>query len=175
MYSYFIAISFVVATFTVEGFLPAAAFLQHSPAIVSHHTWTKGVNSYVIPNSQINPDALFWRKAAYSRNHLVFLPKSVQTQRKSVASIQTSLFGLGFGEIVVILLVLGAVLGPESVGRLVKTSGARAQELSEELKRVPEEFQKGMEEGEGDARARKAKRIKIVRDEEDLRDERDGK
>ena len=108
-------------------------------------------------------EVTFWSRA--SNNRIMIIPKSIGIQRKSVASVQTQLFGLGFGEIAVILLVLGAVLGPENIGRIAKTSSSRAQEISEELKRVPDEFQKGMEEGETEARARNAKRIKIVREE----------
>mmetsp|Transcript_10742 Transcript_10742/g.14223 ORF Transcript_10742/g.14223 Transcript_10742/m.14223 type:complete len:156 (-) Transcript_10742:280-747(-) len=100
-------------------------------------------------------------------DRLYFLPQIVQNQRRSVAPIQTSgLFGLGFGEIAVVLVVVGFVLGPKKIGNLITSSSNRAQDLSEEIKKVPEEFQKGMEEGESDVRARKAKRIRVLKDDE---------
>lgn len=79
------------------------------------------------------------------------------------------LFGLGFGEIVIILVVIGAVLGPEKLVSLAKNSGDTANEFKEELAKVPDEFKKGMEEGEIEARSRKAKPVKMVKkkDEDD--------
>ena len=86
--------------------------------------------------------------------------------RQSVAGIQMKgLFGLGFGEIAVILIVVGFVLGPQNIGRLVRSSADRASALKDEIERVPEEFQKGLEEGESNVRARKARVIKVVKDE----------
>lgn len=87
----------------------------------------------------------------------------VKRQRKSVGSIQMmGLFGLGLGEIGVILLVVAFVLGPQTLGKLARGSVAVAKEYKEELSKVPEEFQKGLEEGEADARARKARPIRPV-------------
>ena len=97
----------------------------------------------------------------------VALPQHLQRQRKSVASVQLhGIFGLGLGEIAVILVVVGFVLGPQNLGRLAASSTKRANALKDELQRVPEEFQKGMEEGESTARARKARVIKVIKDED---------
>ena len=88
--------------------------------------------------------------------------------RQSVASVRMQgLFGLGFAEIAVILVVVAAVLGPETLGRLVRTSADRATAIKDELEKVPEEFQKGMEEGESNVRARKARVIKVIKDDEE--------
>jgi Sec-independent protein translocase protein TatA len=61
------------------------------------------------------------------------------------------------------------LVGAEKLGELVKDSGKTAGELKladDELKNVPGEFQKGMEEGEqADARCRKAKQMKPVDDD----------
>jgi sec-independent protein translocase protein TatA len=84
-------------------------------------------------------------------------------QRRSVASVQTcGLFGLGLPEIALILVAVVFLVGPEKLGELVRESGKTARELADELKNVPEEFQKGMEEGESEARSRKAKQMKPV-------------
>lgn len=81
------------------------------------------------------------------------------------------IFGLGVGEIVVILVVVGFVLGPQNIGRLLRSSADRASALQEELEKVPEEFQKGMEEGESSVRARKARVIKVTKDKEAEKEE----
>mmetsp|Transcript_48887 Transcript_48887/g.72634 ORF Transcript_48887/g.72634 Transcript_48887/m.72634 type:complete len:151 (+) Transcript_48887:141-593(+) len=81
-------------------------------------------------------------------------PCSLQTQRKSVGTVTTmGLFGLGGPEIAIILIVGAFVLGPEKLASLGRDAGKMAGELKE----VPKEFQKGIEEGEAEARAIKAK------------------
>ena len=134
----------------------AWAFLPAHPA---------GNSLHVTPTSSTHPQAFADSSRILSPNHrLQNLPRSVRVQRKSFAPIQTAgLFGLGLGEIGVILVVVGLVLGPQNLGRVVSASSTRAQELAEGAKKVPEEFQKGMEEGESDARSRKAKRIKVIK------------
>jgi Sec-independent protein translocase protein TatA len=72
------------------------------------------------------------------------------------------LFGLGGLEIAVILVGVGLVLGPEKIMDMMRSSGDTANEFKEELSKVPEEFKKGMEEGEIEARSRKARPIKKV-------------
>lgn len=95
--------------------------------------------------------------------------------RHSVASVRMQgLFGLGFAEIAVILVVVAAVLGPETLGRLVRTSADRATAIKDELEKVPEEFQKGMEEGESNVRSRKARVIKVIKDEDKDEDKDDA-
>lgn len=96
-----------------------------------------------------------------------FLPKSVQKQRKSVANVQTAgLFGLGLPEIAVILVAGLLVVGPEKISEMVRASGQVAGELKNELRDVPEEFKKGLEEGETNARSSKAKKMEPVPDDE---------
>lgn len=85
------------------------------------------------------------------------LPPAVHRQRQSVAGVQTmGLFGLGAPEIVIILVAAAFLLGPEKLAELGKDAGKMATELKE----VPKEFQKGLEEGEIEARSKKAKVIK---------------
>jgi Sec-independent protein translocase protein TatA len=72
------------------------------------------------------------------------------------------LFGLGTGEIVLILIGIAVVLGPEKLIEMAKSSGDTANEFKEELSKIPDEFKKGMEEGEIEARSRKAKPMKRV-------------
>ena len=94
------------------------------------------------------------------------IPAALLRQRRSVAPVQTmGLFGLGFPEIALILVVLAFLLGPEALANLARDTGKTAGEFTDELKKVPEEFKKGLEEGEIEARSRKAKRIKPENDE----------
>lgn len=67
-------------------------------------------------------------------------------------------FGLGFGEIVIIGVAVGFLLGPETIGKWFRSSVESAAQVARE---VPEEFQKGLEEGESEARSRTAKVIRV--------------
>jgi sec-independent protein translocase protein TatA len=79
-----------------------------------------------------------------------------------VATIQTQgLFGLGFLEIAIILVAAAFVIGPNNVSKIAGSLAGQAKTefdgLPEELKKIPEEFQKGVQEGEINAKARQAK------------------
>ena len=69
------------------------------------------------------------------------------------------LFGLGGFEIAIILVAGAFVLGPEKLAEMSRGAGKMSSELTD----IPREFQKGLEEGEADARSRKAKPMKKVR------------
>jgi Sec-independent protein translocase protein TatA len=76
-------------------------------------------------------------------------------QRRSFGVVQTrGLFGLGGPEIIIILVGVAFVLGPEKLIALGKDAGKAAGDISKE---VPKEFQKGFDEGEVNARSRTAK------------------
>lgn len=68
------------------------------------------------------------------------------------------LFGLGAPEIAIILIAAAFLLGPQKLAELGKDAG----KIAGELKEVPKEFQKGLEEGETNARAMKAKSMESV-------------
>ncbi|KAL3920943.1 MAG: hypothetical protein SGARI_006813, partial [Bacillariaceae sp.] len=73
------------------------------------------------------------------------------------------LFGLGAAEIAVILIVVAFVLGPDQIGKMAGNMAGRVKgELPDELKKIPDEFQKGYEESTVNARARNAKKMKKV-------------
>jgi Sec-independent protein translocase protein TatA len=96
------------------------------------------------------------------------LPVVLQRQRISVAPVQTmGLFGLGTAEIVVVLVVVAFVIGPQNIGRIAASSFKQADAMKDELMKVPDEFKKGMEEGEMEARARKARPINRVVEKDD--------
>jgi sec-independent protein translocase protein TatA len=87
------------------------------------------------------------------------LPVGLKRQRFSVARVQTmGLFGLGLPEIAIVLVVGAFLLGPEKIGNIAgSVKGAADGGIPDELKKIPEEFKKGVEEGESNARARAAK------------------
>mmetsp|Transcript_620 Transcript_620/g.867 ORF Transcript_620/g.867 Transcript_620/m.867 type:complete len:140 (-) Transcript_620:2304-2723(-) len=87
------------------------------------------------------------------------LPSAITNSRKSVANVQTmGLFGLGGPEIVIILIAAAFLLGPQKLAEL----GGEAGKMASDLKDVPKEFQKGMEEGEIEAKSRKAKQMEDI-------------
>lgn len=89
-------------------------------------------------------------------------------QRRSVAAVQTQgLFGLGGLEIAVILIVVAFIIGPEKLGSMVGGIKTSLDDVPDELKKIPEEFQKGLEEGEINARARNAKKMDPPRKKEE--------
>ena len=91
-------------------------------------------------------------------------PLSIQRQRKSIANVQTmGLFGLGTLEIIVILGAAAFLIGPQQLG---KWAGELKTDLPDDIKRIPEEFQKGVEEGEVASRARRAKPMDALPDED---------
>eukprot|EP00816_Leptocylindrus_hargravesii_P001771 CAMPEP_0196808212 /NCGR_PEP_ID=MMETSP1362-20130617/8203_1 /TAXON_ID=163516 /ORGANISM="Leptocylindrus danicus, Strain CCMP1856" /LENGTH=142 /DNA_ID=CAMNT_0042182461 /DNA_START=42 /DNA_END=470 /DNA_ORIENTATION=- len=73
------------------------------------------------------------------------------------------LFGLGGPEIAIILVAAAFLLGPEKLAELGKDAGKMAGELKE----VPKEFQAGIEEGEKNAKAMKAKTATPVEEPEE--------
>ena len=110
-----------------------------------------------------------WPTSPFHRQQTAsFLPRSIQNQRKSFANIQTmGLFGLGVPEIAIIVVAALFVLGPEKLSEMVRASGKVAGELKDELRDVPKEFQKGLDEGETNARSTKAKKMDPVPDTDD--------
>jgi Sec-independent protein translocase protein TatA len=103
-------------------------------------------------------------------NTKAFLPTSVQKERKSVANVQTmGLFGLGPAEIAIIVVAVLFVLGPDKISELVRESGKVAGELKDEARQVPDEFKKGLEEGQTNVRSKKAKKMEqVTADDESL-------
>ena len=82
-------------------------------------------------------------------------------QRRSVAAVQTQgLFGLGGLEIAVILIVVGFIIGPQKLGEMAGQFKGGLDDVPDELKKIPQDFMKGVEEGEINARARNAKPMK---------------
>lgn len=143
----FIILSALLALSGVDAFVPSpGTAAAHSSPVISGPFLNKNTPSLL---NQEN------------------VPTAVTRQRRSVASVQTmGLFGLGLPEIALILVAAVFLVGPQKLGELVKESGKTAGELADELKNVPAEFQKGMEEGEMEARSRTAKQMKPVEEDD---------
>ncbi|VEU40792.1 unnamed protein product [Pseudo-nitzschia multistriata] len=91
--------------------------------------------------------------------------------RRSVANVQTmGLFGLGAPEIAIILAAGAFVIGPEALGNMLGSAAGNLKneygDLPNELKKIPEEFQKGFEESTENAKARNAKQMEVLPDED---------
>jgi sec-independent protein translocase protein TatA len=138
----------------------ASAFLPHVPM--------QGHGRALIPSSQSGTGQHLKQRIKSARR----IPIPVQRQRRSVGVVQTmGLFGLGLPEIAVILVAVAFVVGPEKIGNIVRDSGDKASEFTDELKQVPTEFQKGLKEGEQNAKARTAKPMEKVPSDVDDSDE----
>mmetsp|Transcript_26900 Transcript_26900/g.39822 ORF Transcript_26900/g.39822 Transcript_26900/m.39822 type:complete len:139 (-) Transcript_26900:93-509(-) len=89
-------------------------------------------------------------------------PAALENERKSVAAVQTmGLFGLGLPEIALILVAGAFVVGPQKLAELGRDAG----KMTKQMKEVPKEFQKGVGEGEIEARSKKAKPMDTKEDE----------
>eukprot|EP00535_Pseudo-nitzschia_heimii_P007210 CAMPEP_0197177282 /NCGR_PEP_ID=MMETSP1423-20130617/2944_1 /TAXON_ID=476441 /ORGANISM="Pseudo-nitzschia heimii, Strain UNC1101" /LENGTH=81 /DNA_ID=CAMNT_0042626807 /DNA_START=303 /DNA_END=548 /DNA_ORIENTATION=+ len=75
------------------------------------------------------------------------------------------LFGLGSAEVVIILVAVGFIIGPQQLGSMV---GKIKSDVPDELKKIPDEFQKGFEESTQNSRARNAKPMEIVPEDENM-------
>jgi sec-independent protein translocase protein TatA len=86
---------------------------------------------------------------------------SLSRQRRSVTSVLTQgIFGLGGPEIAIILVAAAFLIGPQQLGKVAGQFKNELDNVPDELKKIPKEFQKGVEEGETNARARNAKQMK---------------
>lgn len=81
------------------------------------------------------------------------------------------LFGLGAPEIAIILVAIVFLFGPNQLGNMAGKMAGRVkgeyESLPDDLKKIPQEFQNGMEESAQNSRARNAKLMeKVPKDEE---------
>ena len=122
--------------------------------------FASGVSAFVTPSTSTSPFGVQNTNSLGKSQGNVYInqqqPASLQRERRSMASVQTmSLFGLGGPELAIILVAAAFLLGPQKIAELGKDAG----KIAGELKEVPKEFQKGLEEGEVEARSRKAKPV----------------
>ena len=93
------------------------------------------------------------------------ISSSLSTTTTTTTTCLHSFFGLGPAELAIVALASLVVIGPSKLldfskeaGNIAgKTAAGFGEEWSDELKSIPEEFRKGVELGEIEARSRKAK------------------
>lgn len=92
--------------------------------------------------------------------------KSTTKGRKSLVDVSCQgLFGLGLPEITIISVAAFFVFGPQFLTRLTaKNLGRGMGKLSNEIKDIPIQFQKGMEEGRIEAKSRNARSINATKE-----------
>jgi len=92
---------------------------------------------------------------------------SMVRHRRSVATVQVmGLFGLGGAEIAIIMAAGAFIIGPQQLGNMVgSVTGKVKDDLPDELRKIPQEFQKGFEESTENSRARNAKLMESPPDE----------
>jgi sec-independent protein translocase protein TatA len=71
-------------------------------------------------------------------------------------------FGLGAPEIAIILIAAGFLIGPQQLGNMVGKLKNDMDDIPDDLKKIPESFQKGFEEGEVNAKSRRAKPMEKI-------------
>ena len=141
----FIAINSLVS----HGFLPHE---QKSP--LHSQFWGRTRHPY---SAGLSIDQRFKPRNGSEQNVLI-------QHRRSVANVQTmGLFGLGAAEIVIVLAAVAFIIGPQQLGSM---AGQIKGDLPDDLKKIPEEFQKGFEESTENSRARNAKQMEAPSDED---------
>ena len=104
-----------------------------------------------------------------SPNRLIDGSSAIIRSNKSSTQLH-SLFGLGPAELAIIGIAAIFLIGPTKLTEFTRSAGEVAGKEAaawKELKNIPEEFQKGLEEGEIEGRSRKAKVMEKVDEEEE--------
>ena len=131
-----------------------SAFIPPPPS-----TYRQSISSLSSPSAYITSPITFSQQSIM--HHQIIHPALSRRQITKPSSTHLqSFFGLGPGELILIFLAGLIVIGPSKLLQFSKVAGKTAAGLGDEwseIKSIPEEFQKGMEEGEIEARSRKAK------------------
>jgi sec-independent protein translocase protein TatA len=148
----------------------------------NHHTMTKSLLAPLLlliagchSTAFIQPSSSRWHKSSSALNPTTSISWRSSSQKiishqqpfihhpiiRSNQSTQLqSLFGLGPAELAIIGIAAIFLIGPSKLGEFTRSAGEVAGKEAaawKELKNIPEEFQKGLEEGEIEGRSRKAK------------------
>jgi sec-independent protein translocase protein TatA len=112
----------------------SSSFLKHSPTTSRTNFGAHSYKTLLLPASLINN-------------------RQSNSQNRRGSTALNGFFGLGGPEIAVIGLAAAFLLGPSKLSEFSKDLG----KIAGELKDVPKEFQKGLQEGEAESRAINAK------------------
>ncbi|KAK1742057.1 hypothetical protein QTG54_007630 [Skeletonema marinoi] len=112
--------------------------------------------------SPINPTtSTIWPSSSPHHPSIINPTRSKSTQLHS-------LFGLGPAELAIIGIAAIFLIGPSKLTEFTRSAGEVAGKEAaawKEIKNIPEEFQKGLEEGEIEGRSKKAKVMEKVDEE----------
>ena len=72
---------------------------------------------------------------------------------------------MGGAEVAIILAAGAFIIGPQELGKMV---GKVKDDLPDDLRKIPQEFQRGFEESTENARARNAKPMEILPEDENI-------
>jgi sec-independent protein translocase protein TatA len=113
--------------------------------------------------SPINPttSTILWPSSPHQNPSIINPTRSKSTQLHS-------LFGLGPAELAIIGIAAIFLIGPSKLTEFTRSAGEVAGKEAaawKEIKNIPEEFQKGLEEGEIEGRSKKAKVMEKVDEE----------
>mmetsp|Transcript_29811 Transcript_29811/g.61324 ORF Transcript_29811/g.61324 Transcript_29811/m.61324 type:complete len:172 (+) Transcript_29811:49-564(+) len=168
--------------------MKSIVFTIGAATAMASSTSTGFASSFVPPSSLVFPSRPSPLSPSPSSSSFIFGPSSSaasghssspthrsphQHNARSTTTKLHSFFGLGLPEIAIILVTSLFLIGPSKLISAAKDAGTAAGKAAagfedglggygEELKKIPEEFSKGLEEGEVEARSRKAKKIKPV-------------
>mmetsp|Transcript_19324 Transcript_19324/g.27519 ORF Transcript_19324/g.27519 Transcript_19324/m.27519 type:complete len:162 (-) Transcript_19324:98-583(-) len=141
----------------------ATAFIIQ-PSSTSRHQFSPSRSIITNPTSTITSS---WSSSPH--HPLSIIPTTTSSSIRSKSTQLHSFFGLGPAELAIIGLAAIFLIGPSKLTDFTRSAGEVAGKEAaawKELKNIPEEFQKGLEEGEIEGRSRKAKVMEKV-DEED--------
>lgn len=151
-------ISFIVSFISESLTNPVTAFVVINDRKVASCVQRESIPSAITFFGKSSIDVL-----NRQNNKNAFQQQQQQQYLRNRIQLQGGLFGLGLPELALIVIGIGVVLGPEGIAKTVKSATTRTVEIAEEMKTIPEEFQKGVELGEIESRSRKAKRIVVTK------------
>lgn len=159
MAKYMITLLLALSISLVTSFLLHHPRTYYSYRIATNNNQNSNDASRQIVTTQQHPFTI-----GGQNNNRNLHPSSFFRQRKSIGNVQMmGLFGLGAPEIAIILVAAAFLLGPQKLAELGKEGG----KIAGNLKDVPKEFQKGLEEGEIEAKSRVAKPMENVVEKEE--------
>jgi len=144
----------------IDAFLPPIPGHSVKSSVSSLSSSSSPHSSSVFPSSLLSPSAF---SSTITTTTPTLSPSRISNRHLSYQRLSPlhGIFGLGTPEIVVICVVAGVVLGPDKLVDLARGFGKAAGEL----KAVPQEFEKGLNEGKTDAKKEK-KKLKTMKTDE---------
>ena len=134
-----------------------------------------GVRGFAAPgalrSSSARPSTTASMRLSTPASLLVVARPARQLAARIVRDPRMGLFGLGAPELAIIAIAITFVLGPEQVTSMAKKIVPKVIEVGSDLKQLPDEFNKGIEDGKERSAAKfAAEAQKAVADSEKLQE-----